>query len=71
MGEPRIAVWILYAGNANVLIIPSTKESNSSDYEIRKGIEGNLCRCTGYVNIIKSIKAAAKKMQTEAGKNPK
>lgn len=27
--------------------------------EIRKGIEGNLCRCTGYVNIVKSIEAAA------------
>jgi carbon-monoxide dehydrogenase small subunit len=29
-----------------------------SDNNIRKGIEGNLCRCTGYVNIIKAIKAA-------------
>ncbi len=29
-----------------------------TDEEIRKGIEGNLCRCTGYVNIVKSIKAA-------------
>ena len=27
--------------------------------EIRKSIEGNLCRCTGYVNIVKSIEAAA------------
>ncbi len=30
--------------------------------EIRKGISGNLCRCTGYNNIIKSIQAAAKAM---------
>jgi len=30
--------------------------------EIRKGISGNLCRCTGYHNIIKSIQAAAKEM---------
>lgn len=29
--------------------------------EIRKGIEGNLCRCTGYVNIVKSIKEATEK----------
>jgi carbon-monoxide dehydrogenase small subunit len=28
--------------------------------EIRKGLEGNLCRCTGYVNIIKAVSAAAK-----------
>jgi len=31
-----------------------------SDSEIREGIEGNLCRCTGYQNIVKSISAAAK-----------
>ena len=31
-----------------------------TEEEIRKGIEGNLCRCTGYVNIVKSIEAAAK-----------
>jgi carbon-monoxide dehydrogenase small subunit len=32
--------------------------------EIRHGIEGNLCRCTGYQNIVKAIQAAA---QTSAG----
>lgn len=31
-----------------------------SDMNIRKAIEGNLCRCTGYVNIIKSIRRAKK-----------
>ena len=30
-----------------------------SDDEIRKGIQGNLCRCTGYVNIVEAIRAAA------------
>jgi len=30
-----------------------------SEDEIRFGISGNLCRCTGYVNIVKSIQAAA------------
>jgi aerobic carbon-monoxide dehydrogenase small subunit len=29
-----------------------------SDEEIRKAIQGNLCRCTGYVNIVEAIKAA-------------
>jgi len=33
-----------------------------SDMEIREGITGNLCMCTGYVNIVKSVKAAAEKM---------
>jgi carbon-monoxide dehydrogenase small subunit len=32
---------------------------NPTEDEIRRGLEGNLCRCTGYVNIIKSVKAAA------------
>ena len=32
---------------------------NISDEEIRKGLEGNICRCTGYHNIVKSIKQAA------------
>ncbi len=31
--------------------------------EICKGISGNVCRCTGYVNIIKAVDAAAKTMQ--------
>jgi carbon-monoxide dehydrogenase small subunit len=30
-----------------------------SDDEIREGLEGNLCRCTGYQNIVRSVKAAA------------
>jgi aerobic carbon-monoxide dehydrogenase small subunit len=30
-----------------------------SEDDIRKGIQGNLCRCTGYVNIVDAIKAAA------------
>ena len=30
-----------------------------SEEEIRKGIEGNLCRCTGYHNIVKAVLAAA------------
>jgi aerobic-type carbon monoxide dehydrogenase small subunit (CoxS/CutS family) len=30
-----------------------------NEEEIRKGIQGNICRCTGYVNIVEAIKAAA------------
>ncbi|MHA1128072.1 MAG: (2Fe-2S)-binding protein [Alphaproteobacteria bacterium] len=33
--------------------------SNPSEAEIRKHLSGNICRCTGYHNIIKSIQAAA------------
>ncbi|MCR4431147.1 MAG: (2Fe-2S)-binding protein [Tepidanaerobacteraceae bacterium] len=35
---------------------------NPTDEEIREALSGNLCRCTGYVNIIKAVKEAAKKM---------
>jgi aerobic-type carbon monoxide dehydrogenase small subunit (CoxS/CutS family) len=31
-----------------------------SEEEIRKAIQGNICRCTGYVNIVEAVKAAAK-----------
>jgi carbon-monoxide dehydrogenase small subunit len=30
-----------------------------TEEQIRKAIQGNICRCTGYVNIVKSIQAAA------------
>jgi carbon-monoxide dehydrogenase small subunit len=34
-----------------------------SEDDIRKAISGNLCRCTGYVNIVKAVQYAAKKQQ--------
>ena len=33
---------------------------NPTDEEIYKGLEGNLCRCTGYINIVKAVKMSAK-----------
>ncbi len=40
---------------------------NPSDAEIRMGLSGNLCRCTGYQNIIKAVQSAAASMgQKEA-----
>jgi carbon-monoxide dehydrogenase small subunit len=40
-----------------------TKNPNPSEAEIRKGLEGNLCRCTGYHNIVKAVQQASKTMQ--------
>ena len=34
-----------------------------SEDQIRRGIRGNICRCTGYVNIVRSIQAAAQATQ--------
>ena len=37
---------------------------NPTDEQIKRGISGNLCRCTGYVQIIDAIKQAAEELQT-------
>lgn len=39
-----------------------TRNPSPTEAQIREGITGNLCMCTGYVNIVKAIKAAAEKM---------
>jgi len=38
------------------------KNKNPSDQEIRDWLEGNICRCTGYHNIVEAVKEAATKM---------
>ena len=35
------------------------QNGSPSDEEIRRGIQGNICRCTGYVNIVEAIRAAS------------
>ena len=42
------------------------RNPHPSEHEIRVGISGNLCRCTGYVNIVKAVQYAAEKMQGSA-----
>ena len=39
------------------------KNSDPSEQEVREGLEGNLCRCTGYHNIVKSILAGAEALR--------
>ena len=41
------------------------RNPNPTEEEIRHALEGNLCRCTGYVNIVESIRWAAEKMGGE------
>ncbi len=36
---------------------------NPSEEQIRHGLEGNICRCTGYHNIVKAVKAGASAMK--------
>jgi carbon-monoxide dehydrogenase small subunit len=42
------------------------RNPNPSEDEIRHGLEGNLCRCTGYQHIVEAIKYAAGKMKTQS-----
>jgi len=39
------------------------RNKNPSELEIRQAISGNLCRCTGYLNIVKAVQHAAEKMR--------
>ena len=39
---------------------------NPTEAQIREGLAGNLCRCTGYVNIVKAVQQAAEKLQQPA-----
>ena len=40
-----------------------------SEDEVREGIEGNLCRCTGYQNIVAAVRAAATSMSPAGGQS--
>ena len=42
------------------------RNTDPSETDIREAISGNLCRCTGYVNIVKSIEHAAAKLRESA-----
>jgi carbon-monoxide dehydrogenase small subunit len=51
-----------------MLVGSALLEENSAptDDEVRWAISGNICRCTGYMNIVKSIQSAGQQMQTAA-----
>jgi carbon-monoxide dehydrogenase small subunit len=41
------------------------RRAQPSETEIREAMSGNLCMCTGYVNIVRAVRAAAEKMRSE------
>jgi carbon-monoxide dehydrogenase small subunit len=45
------------------------KNPSPTEEEVRVGISGNLCRCTGYVKIVEAILAAAERMRARSGLN--
>lgn len=44
------------------------ENQNPTEDDVRWALSGNLCRCTGYQNIVKAVLWAAEKMRTQAGK---
>jgi len=42
------------------------ENADPSEDEVRHGLEGNLCRCTGYQNIVKAVQAAAQTTQSQS-----
>ncbi|MFH1058274.1 MAG: (2Fe-2S)-binding protein [Pseudomonadota bacterium] len=53
---------MIMASKALLDVVP-----NPSDLQIKEALSGNLCRCTGYINIIKAVKAAAADMAAKGG----
>jgi carbon-monoxide dehydrogenase small subunit len=41
---------------------------NPTDREVREGLEGNICRCTGYHNIVRAVLSAADELGARAGR---
>jgi aerobic carbon-monoxide dehydrogenase small subunit len=41
------------------------ENADPSEDEVREGLEGNLCRCTGYQNIVRAVQRAAGEMRTQ------
>lgn len=52
---------------AAVAIANDAENGALSEAQIRHGLEGNICRCTGYQNIVKAVEEATTAMRSEAG----
>jgi len=66
--EAFVEIGGLQCGFCTPGMILSTKvlldeNPNPTEEEIKKGLEGNFCRCTGYTKIIESVKVAAEKVR--------
>ena len=65
---PRHAVRLLHAGHAGIAAHELLSETpDPSEAEIREAISGNICRCTGYVQIVRAIQMAAERLRQGGG----
>ena len=53
-------------GTVMTAVALAREKPNLSETDVRHGLEGNLCRCTGYQNIVEAIVAGAKEMSKSA-----
>ena len=60
---PRPAVRVLHPGLRHVDHGVARENPQPTDEEIREGLSGNFCRCTGYQGIVNAVRQAA---QTQA-----
>ncbi len=44
--------------------LASQNNANPSEQDVREWLEGNICRCTGYHNIVKAVQAGARAMRS-------
>ena len=63
LGQPGLQCGFCTPGMIMQAYWMLKENPNPTDDEIKLGLSGNLCRCTGYQNIITSIRAAAKEMR--------
>lgn len=70
--HPIQEAWVQHGGSqcgfctpGMIMMTKALLEENPhpTEKEVREGISGNLCRCTGYVKIVEAILAASQKMQ--------
>ena len=65
LGAPRPAVRLLHAGHDHGRGRPARSATRTRPrQEVREALAGNLCRCTGYHNIVKAVQAAAEAVAT-------
>ena len=55
-------MWFCTPGMVMSAVDLLQNNKNPNDTEIREWLEGNICRCTGYQNIVAAVKEAASKM---------
>ena len=70
-GVPRPAVRLLHAGHDDDRPGPARPQPRPDASEIREAISGQICRCTGYATIVRSVQWAADHERGRTGRRPR